>query len=176
MPYMYSVLVGSPLAHVWLQSPYWCHIGAFVCSTLTRAYPHGFQVILMVASSRGSSGGTTVWRGIPNSIGLFSFSANHDAISESVSADSLQVSPASRSTLVVVSTSKQFLFVSRDTGREWDHYPLPSRHFDSADDLYLSYKNPRHMVLLTLDNDLYVSDSWGELWSHISGKVELAEL
>lgn len=61
--------------------------------------------------------------------------------------------------LVAVSITKMFLFVSHDGGRMWTRYSLPSSRFDPTNNLYLSRKSPRHMVLLT-DNGKVRGEKW----------------
>ncbi len=51
--------------------------------------------------------------------------------------------------VVVVSTARDKLWVSRDAGRNWDNYKLPTTDFAAERDLYLSSIDPRHMVLLS---------------------------
>ena len=71
--------------------------------------------------------------------------------------------------LVAVSITKMFLFVSRDGGRRWTRYSLPSSRFDPTNNLYLSRKNPRHMVLLT-DNGKVREEKWEGEWEGGGGE------
>ena len=111
------------------------------------------QEILIVASDKSTSGQSTVWIGqLVESVGVFRFKQDSSSIITTVYPDSLQVSPVTpRSLVVVVSYDRGYLYVSRDYGRTWTKYQTPSMNFDPAEELHLSNKNPLHMVLLDRD-------------------------
>lgn len=111
------------------------------------------QEILIVASDKSTSGQSTVWIGeLVESVGVFRFKQDSSSIGTTVYPDSLQVSPVTpRSLVVVVSYDRRFLYVSRDYGRTWTKYQTPSMNFDPAEELHLSNSNPLHMVLLDRD-------------------------
>ena len=110
---------------------------------------HTSKEILILASDKSESGQTTVWRGrIKSSVGLFHFTPDSSLIATTVYPNSLQTSPADdRRTVVVVSMNRQFIFVSRTAGDTWDMYKTPSSDFDPEEELYLSSRDPRHMIV-----------------------------
>ena len=117
------------------------------------------QEILIVASDKSTSGQSTVWRGeLVQSVGVFRFKQDSSSIGTTVYPDSLQVSPVTpRSLVVVVSYDRGFLYVSRDYGRTWTRYRTPTMNFDPAEELHLSNSNPLHMVILDRDGMVSVA-------------------
>ena len=108
------------------------------------------QEILIVASDKSTSGQSNVWIGeLIESVGVFRFKQDSSSITTTVYPDSLQVSPVTpRSLVVVVSYDRRYLYVSRAYGRTWTKYETPSANFDPAEELHLSNSNPLHMALL----------------------------
>ena len=164
--------------------------------THTHTHTHS-QEILILASDKSDVGQTTVWYGeVLKSVGVFRFKQNSSSITTTVYPDSLQVSPVGdRSLVVVVSYNKQYLYVSRDSGRTWRRSDTPSSMFDPVEELHLSNTNPLHMVLLSqdglvsvlssivsivdplsIDVQLYVSYNAGLNWNFITRHVQLVEL
>lgn len=92
------------------------------------------------------------------SVGVFRFKQDSSSIGTTVYPDSLQVSPVTpRSLVVVVSYDKRFLYVSREYGRTWTRYQTPSMNFDPAEEFHLSNSNPLHMVILDRDGMVSVT-------------------
>ena len=90
------------------------------------------------------------------SIGIFTFKQDETSIQVPVMPDTLQVSPAGdRTTVVVVSLNRRYLFVSRDFGRTWNRYKTPTQNFNPTDELYLSGRNPQHMVIRSRSGEVH---------------------
>ena len=97
-----------------------------------------------------------VCRNLKQSIGIITFKSDHEAIKIPVMPDSLQVSPAGdRSTVVVVSLNRMFLYVSRDFGKKWNRYNTPVVDFDPTEELYLSSFHPQHMVVRSQGGEVH---------------------
>ena len=97
---------------------------------------------------------TLLCREVKKGLGIFEFDNDNSAIKSTVSPDSLQVSPAGFNTVVVVSYSQHLLFVSRDYGKEWDQRNTPTIDFDPKSGLFLSKRNPMHMVIHSRNGDV----------------------
>ncbi len=133
------------------------------------------------------------------SVGVFRFKQDSSSIGTTVYPDSLQVSPVTpRSLVVVVSYDKRFLYVSRDYGRTWTRYQTPATNFDPAEEFHLSNNNPLHMAILDrdgmvsvavhyhctcelmflclIDIQLYASYNGGINWNTVTRNVQLVEL
>lgn len=94
-------------------------------------------------------------REVKKGLGIFQFTADDTSLKSTVHPESLQVSKvAPRNTVVVVSYTQHYIFVSRNYGRDWDQYVTPTTQFDPSGSLYLSEKDPRHLVIKSRSGDV----------------------
>ena len=63
-------------------------------------------------------------------------------------------------TVIVVSYSQHYIFVSRNYGVDWDQYITPTTDFDPTGSLYLSERDPRHLVIKSRGGDVNLYFGW----------------
>jgi sortilin len=118
---------------------------------------------------------TTVWLGVPQRIGIFTFTPHPDLISGAVSPGSLQVATTYHKRATVVSHDKKHMFVTSNGGQTWIQVSLPSSEFDEAEDLHISDVSPDHMILVA-GTELYHTHSAGEQWEVVASHVKLVRM
>ena len=108
-------------------------------------------------------------REVKKGLGIFQFNDDTEAIKSTVFPDSLRVSSVEpHSVVIVVSYSHLFLFVSRNYGKDWDRYTLPTMDFDPVGSLFLSERDPQHMVIHSRGGDVSPPSLYTPSLSHSS--------